>query len=178
MTTEYINNKTFEALIIKFQKSKKEQAKFKLLMEDIKETEQRMFSKKYQKPDAWKNIEANSKIIFAEFQDVQSKLASAFYILAENIVRYAKFNLIDQDDAIQECVMISFEKVDRFDPKKGKAFNFATTINLNCLKQYYRSAKNYNELKSKYLDFMSMQVSQPHQNTKKGLHKQQNISFD
>ena len=91
----------------------------------------------------------------ANFKDFQNQLAYAFYILAENITNYAKFSGIDVDDAIQEGVLICFEKIDRFDPRKGKAFNYMTTCILNHYRQLYRSARNYNELKKKYMVYLS-----------------------
>lgn len=96
--------------------------------------------------------------ISKEFSESQEDLATAFYTLSENIVRYAKFNLIDVDDAIQEGVMICFEKIDRFDPVKGKAFNYMTTCILNHYRQLYRCARNYNQLKKKYHDYLQNQV--------------------
>ena len=86
--------------------------------------------------------------------DSKQDLALAFYTLSENIVNYARFNLIDPDDAVQEGVMICFEKIDRFDSRKGKAFNYMTTCILNHFRQLYRTARNYNELKRKYLRYL------------------------
>jgi DNA-directed RNA polymerase specialized sigma24 family protein len=83
--------------------------------------------------------------------EIQCYLAQEFYLLSENIVRYAKF-AIDPDDAVQECVCVCFEKIDRFDPLKGKAFNYLTTCLMNSLRQHYRTARNYNELRKKYYD--------------------------
>ena len=56
--------------------------------------------------------------------------------------------------------MICFEKVDRFDPSKGKAFNYMTTCILNHFKQLYRSARNYNDLKRRYSDFVQLKFEQ------------------
>jgi hypothetical protein len=56
-------------------------------------------------------------------------------------------------------VMICFEKIDRFDPRKGKAFNYMTTCILNHFRQLYRTARNYNELKKKYLKHLQIVVS-------------------
>ena len=50
---------------------------------------------------------------------------------------------------------ICFEKINRFDPRKGKAFNYMTTCILNHFRQLYRSARNYNELKKRYHSFLS-----------------------
>lgn len=90
-----------------------------------------------------------------EYEAAQNELALAFYTLAENIIKAFKFQLVDKDDALQEGVMICFEKLHRFDPKLGRAFNFCTTIILNHYRQLYRTAKNYNELKSKYHKYLS-----------------------
>ena len=181
MSTEYLNNKTFEKLIVKFQSSKREKVKYQLLVEDIKQTEIRTIKReKYKKPEPWFNVEKKYTLLSLNYQDVQKELAIAFYTLSENIVRYAKFNLIDQDDAIQEGVMICFEKIDRFDPQKGKAFNYMTTCILNHFRQMYRTARNYNELKKKYLNFVQMQFDKQLSicSSKKGIYKNHNISYD
>lgn len=103
--------------------------------------------------DAKKNQENN----YNEFNESQKELAALFSLLAENIIRAFKFRLIEHEDALQEGVMICFEKLDRFNPEfvgkngqKAKAFNYMTTCTLNHYKQLYRTAKNYGELKKKY----------------------------
>jgi hypothetical protein len=180
MATEYLNNKTFESLIVKFQFVKKQRVKYQMLMDDIIGTHQRTMKRgKYQKPDTWTTTENEFRVISSKFQESQDELAIAFYTLSENIVRYAKFNLIDQDDAVQEGVMICFEKIDRFDPKKGKAFNYMTTCVLNHFRQLYRTARNYNELKRKYLDFVQLQFDQKLPPLKtKSFYKKHNIVSD
>ena len=95
---------------------------------------------------AKKNINYNP----VEFELAQMELAEAFYLLAKNIIRAFRFQLVDKDDALQEGVMICFEKLHRFNPEKGRAFNFCTTIILNHYRQLYRTAKNYKELKIRY----------------------------
>lgn len=111
---------------------------------------------------AKKNIKRNPK----EFDQAQIELAAAFYTLAKNIIRAFKFQLVDKDDALQEGVMICFEKLHRFDPnyhgpggKKATAFNFCTTIILNHYRQLYRTAKNYNELKIRYHNHLCDKVN-------------------
>jgi DNA-directed RNA polymerase specialized sigma subunit len=157
---EYLNNKSFEKIICRFQEIKKERQKHDLLMADIKGTELRTAKRnRYQKPEAWTALqEIAYNTIVAQFDAAQQDLAAAFYTLSENIVKYAKFNLIDEDDAIQEGVLICFEKIDRFDPSKGKAFNYMTTCILNHFRQLYRTAKNYNDLKKRYHDFIQSQI--------------------
>ena len=158
MTTEYLNNKTFEAIINQFQQSKRIKAKYELLLEDLQGTYKRKSKRKANNKINLATLKEMRQVcdkVFLEFQVCQKQLATAFYTLSENIVRYAKFNLIDGDDAIQEGVLICFEKIDRFDPSKGKAFNYMTTCILNHFRQLYRSARNYNELKRKYQKFMN-----------------------
>jgi hypothetical protein len=180
MASEYLNNKTFEALIVRFQKVKRERVKHQLFMDDIIATQQRTMRRgRFKKPALWCEVEEIFKKLAFDYENAQDDLAIAFYTLSENIVRYAKFNLIDQDDAIQEGVMICFEKIDRFDPKKGKAFNYMTTCILNHFRQLYRTARNYNELKRKYLDFVQIQLDCKIPNSKtKSLYKRHNIVSD
>lgn len=152
---EYLNNKNFERIINEFQKSKRDQSKIGMLIQEIRET---LHRKKIRKVDSSKNRKQlrQKECELEEAHDIheasRQKLAVAFFTLSENIVRYAKFKLIDQDDAIQEGVMICFDKIDRFDSRKGKAFNYMTTCILNHFRQLYRTCRNYNELKMKYLN--------------------------
>lgn len=152
---EYLNNKVFEKIINQFQDSKKSIKKIDFILEEIRDT---IVRKKTRKVNSSKNKivlkdkETEMKAVVADHEDSRQKLAIAFFTLSENIVRYAKFQLIDADDAIQEGVMICFDKIDRFDSRKGKAFNYMTTCILNHFRQLYRTARNYNELKKKYLN--------------------------
>lgn len=159
MANEYINNKMFETIIQLFQTYKRQKRKLELILQDLRETHERRFAK-YQdnlKEQSLKNsIEQYDKIC-VDYNLCQDQLAQAFYVLSENIANYAKFNGIDVDDAIQEGVLICFEKVDRFNPnyrgkngQKAKAFNYMTTLILNHLRQHYRSSRNYQELLKKY----------------------------
>lgn len=157
MSTEYLNNRIFEEVINRFQQSKKEKSKYEICIEDL-ETSKKRGNKNIEIHLKLKNLVELYAVAKQSYHDSQTQLAVAFLTLSENIVRYAKFNLIDMDDAIQEGVMICFEKIDRFDPRKGKAFNYMTTCILNHYRQLYRTARNYNELKKKYQDFLQSQV--------------------
>lgn len=152
---EYLNNKTFERLINSFQESKRTQARLEILIDEIKETIDRKMSRSLDLSENKKALVDKSGMLeesAVSHADSKQKLAVAFFTLSENIVRYAKFQLIDADDAIQEGVMICFDKIDRFDSRKGKAFNYMTTCILNHFRQLYRTARNYNELKRRYLN--------------------------
>jgi len=154
MATEYLNNKTFEGIISRFQKTKKKQARYELIIEDLSDTIQRKRRRKTVTERNRASLRENKRLYQQVLQDhleAKDQLALAFLTLSENLVRFAKFNLIDPSDAIQEGVMICFEKIDRFDPRKGKAFNYMTTCILNHFRQLYRTARNYNELKKRYL---------------------------
>ena len=51
---------------------------------------------------------------------------------------------------------IGFESAEKFDPQKGKAFNYMTTCILNHFRQLWRSARNYQELKKRYNDIIQL----------------------
>jgi hypothetical protein len=158
MSTEYLNNKAFETIIIKFQQAKRNKQKYKLLKKDYdiqkaKTTSQ--FSTIKNPLQLTDNEISNADV---EYMEAQSILAEAFYTLSQNIVRYAKFSNIDEDDAIQEGVLICFERAEKFDPEKGKAFNYLTTCILNHFRQLWRTAKNYNELKKKYNEIFQIKL--------------------
>lgn len=157
MANEYINNKTFESIIQAFQFFQRQKFKYELILSDVRETHERRL--KVHKDNSKKFLlEQNQKMYkksCERHREFQNQLAHAFYILSENIANYAKFSGIDIDDAIQEGVLICFEKINRFDPRKGKAFNYMTTCILNHYRQLYRSARNYNELKKRYQNFLS-----------------------
>lgn len=158
MKSEYLNNKVFEGIIDRFQRSKRTVAKYRLMMDDLKSTVNRKTSRNQNIAPEIDDIKQNeSQFLLAqkELSESEELLAKAFYTLSENLVRFAKFHLIDADDALQEGVVICFEKIDRFDPNKGKAFNYMTTCILNHFRQLYRSARNYNELKKKYHEFLN-----------------------
>jgi len=79
-------------------------------------------------------------------------VATYFYLLSDNIVRAFRFSLVDEEDAKQEAVLVCLRKIERFDTGRGKAFNYFTTMILNHYRQLYRSARNYGELKKRFLD--------------------------
>jgi DNA-directed RNA polymerase specialized sigma subunit len=156
MSNEYLNNKSFESLIHGFQYQSREKKRFEMMIKDYKESHERR-NIKYaddQKKPQLDNLTSKYVVSCATYQGYRDQLAHAFYLLSENIANYARYQGVDFDDAVQEGVLICFEKIDRFDPRKGKAFNYLTTCVLNNFRQMYRSARNYTELKRKYLTFL------------------------
>lgn len=157
MSTEYLNNKTFETIIIQFQNAKRSQKRYEILKIDFDIQNCKLNSKNTIKQP----LKLQESLLADAAEDLkasQSILAEAFYTLSKNIVRYAKFSNIDEDDAVQEGVLICFERVEKFDPTKGKAFNYMTTCILNHFRQLWRTAKNYNELKKKYSKIFQISI--------------------
>jgi len=165
MAVEYLNNKVFERTIQEFQVSKREKRKYELIMEDLQGSKERRIKRSNQNKRRGKLLatlldqkEEEYGSVLGDFNVLQDNLALAFYTLSENLVKYAQFQFIEEDDAIQEGVVICFEKIDRFNPDKGKAFNYMTTCILNHFRQLYRTARNYQELKKKYLAFIQQEI--------------------
>lgn len=159
---EYLNNKSFEVIINKFQSCKKYKARYEFIIDDLQESKNRKLVKnKEYDSETLNTYKELHKEVTKEFDQSQHKLAIAFYKLSENIVRCFKFSNVDPDDAIQEGVFICFDKIDRFDPEKGRAFNYMTTCILNHFRQLWRSARNYNELKKKYQIFLQATTTTP-----------------
>lgn len=164
MSTEYLNNKVFETIIINFQQSKKFKSRCDLIVDDLQDMcNRKELRNTVNLIDKERLVTALSsqKQSYSVFKEAQDRLASAFYVLSQNIVNYAKFDLIDDDDAIQEGVMICFDKADRFNSDRGKGFNYFTTCILNHFRQLYRTARNYNELKKKYNEFIQLKLDRP-----------------
>jgi hypothetical protein len=151
---EYLNNKVFEGNIARFKQSKQDKARYELILDDLAESNKKVPTRA---PLLTKK-QTEYHLVMKDYTESQNQLAMAFFTLSENIIRYRKFHFVDVDDAVQEFVMICFEKIDRFDPKKGKAFNYMTTCILNHYRQLYRTARNYNELKKKYHDHLYVQA--------------------
>ena len=154
--SEYINNKHFEKVIIAYQFYKRQKLKYEQIMGDMKNTHQRNIKKynDYSMKESLDTMQNEYQQICENLDQTRSQLAMMFHILSDKIAHYVKFYGVDTDDAIQEGVVICFEKIDRFNPAKGKAFNYMTTCVLNHFRQLYRSSKNYIELKKRYQDFI------------------------
>ena len=159
MSNEYLNNKFLESVIRRFQKSKQEKIRYELIIEDVKISFEKRSKHKKEPSHDLRVYHLEHERANLEFSDSQKELATAFYTLSEHLVRYAKDIIVDTDDAIQEGVMICFEKIDRFNPEKGKAFNYMTTCILNHFRQIYRTSRNYKLLKEKYREFMCSKLN-------------------
>lgn len=153
---EYLNNKALEKNILLFQKYKKIKRKMDYLKLDYEQHKNNRKEKTLNLQFDSTKYDENEK----NLKEVQDYLAHEFFILAQNIVRFANYQSVDVDDAIQEGVYICLSRVERFDPTRGsKAFNFLTTCLIHHLRQIYRSNKNFIELKRKYCDFFMQKHS-------------------
>jgi len=76
------------------------------------------------------------------------KLATYFINLTRAIIKsqFVSYscNLIDEEDAVLECVIVCLDKLPRYNLKnpKCKACNYFTTIIMCVLRQFYRKKKN------------------------------------
>ena len=79
------------------------------------------------------------------------ELMEMFDKLISNIIDSFGFKM-EKDDARQECFFLVLRTLKNFNPNKGKAFNFFTTIILNNLKLLFTKHKKYNEKINNYIE--------------------------
>ena len=81
----------------------------------------------------------------------EAELMEMFDKLISNIIDSFGFKM-EKDDARQECFFLVLKTLKNFNPNKGKAFNFFTTIILNNLKLLFTKNKKYNEKINNYIE--------------------------
>jgi len=89
-------------------------------------------------------------------QEYEEELMGLFDLLITNILASFKFN-IDRDDAKQECFLLILKTLKNFQPERGSAFNYFTTVIVNNLKLLYTKNKKYEKKISEYHDIVSDQ---------------------
>ena len=82
-------------------------------------------------------------------KEYEDELMELFDLLITNIIESFKFN-IDKEDAKQECFLLILKTLKNFQPSKGSAFNYFTTIIVNNLKLLYTKNKKYNRKMEEY----------------------------
>ena len=82
-------------------------------------------------------------------KDYEDELMGLFDLLITNIIESFKFN-IDKDDAKQECFLLILKTLKNFQPSKGSAFNYFTTVIVNNLKLLYTKNKKYEKKIQEY----------------------------
>lgn len=155
MATEYLNNKYLENAILNYLESRRSKAKLEMIVEDLTLS----INSKAKTHHNYDYYLAELKKSKTTYEESQTNLATAFYVLSQNLARYAKDIIIDTDDTVQEGVLICLLKIDKFKPGKGKAFSYFTSVILNNSKQMYRSHKVYKLLKERYKDFLNFKMN-------------------
>ena len=89
-------------------------------------------------------------------KEYENELMGLFDLLISNIIESFKFN-IDKDDAKQECFLLILKTLKNFQPSKGSAFNYFTTVIINNLKLLYTKNRKY-ELK--IIEYQELQQDQ------------------
>ena len=85
------------------------------------------------------------------------ELGSAFLLLVKQLLDYMDgMAVVKTTETIRQCVYSCFEKISRYDPTKGKAFNYFTTIILCQLRQRFRSHQNEMARDKKWLKFLNL----------------------
>ena len=84
----------------------------------------------------------------------EEELMEMFDKLISNIIDSFGFKL-EKEDAKQECFFLVLKTLKNFNPQKGKAFNFLTTIILNNLKLLFTKHKKYNNKINNYIEKMT-----------------------
>jgi len=103
-----------------------------------------------------KKFEETIKNYLENPEKYESELVEKLDLLITNIINTFKFK-IDPDDAKQECFVLAFKILKNFEPKKGSAFNYFTTVCVNQLKLLYTKNKKYMEKIMKY-----QEIKRPH----------------
>jgi len=87
-------------------------------------------------------------------EDYEDELMGLFDLLITNIIEGFKFN-IDKEDAKQECFLLILKTLKNFQPSKGSAFNYFTTVIVNNLKLLYTKNKKYEKKMEEYHNLKS-----------------------
>ena len=82
-------------------------------------------------------------------REYEDELMGLFELLINNIIESFKFN-IDKEDDKQECFLLILKTLKNFQPSKGSAFNYFTTVIVNNLKLLYTKNKKYEKKISEY----------------------------
>ena len=87
-------------------------------------------------------------------KEYEEELMDLFDLLITNIIESFKFS-IDKDDAKQECFLLILKTLKNFQPSKGSAFNYFTTVIVNNLKLLYTKNKKYDKKISEYTELIT-----------------------
>jgi DNA-directed RNA polymerase specialized sigma subunit len=72
----------------------------------------------------------------------EEELMEMFYVLIDRIMIGFNFKL-EKDNAAQDCMLLIIKALVMFDPDRGQAFNFFSTLIINQLKRIFTKDKKY-----------------------------------
>lgn len=85
-------------------------------------------------------------------------------LLILNIYKTYKFQ-IDYDDARQECFIVALRAIRNFNPTKGSAFNYFTTLVFNTFRSQYKKEDKYTTKLNEYIEKVKEETDfDPHGN--------------
>lgn len=83
----------------------------------------------------------------AEDEIIKDELANAFLLLANEIFDWQKISALKKDEATNEAAFICMQKAATcFNPERGSAFPYFTTVIVNYFRQQMRSQNSYNRM--------------------------------
>lgn len=83
--------------------------------------------------------------------EVEDELFEMFYTLVSKIYDGFRFS-IDKENASQDCMLLIVKTLKDFDPNRGKAFNFFTTLIVNNLKKIFTKEKRHTQKIDNYTE--------------------------
>ena len=104
-----------------------------------------------------KRFEELIPLYLKDNKQYETELISLFDLLITNILESFKFK-IDKDDAKQECFLLVLKTLKNFNPSRGSAFNYFTTVIVNNLKLIYTKNKKYEKKLEEYINLKNNQI--------------------
>lgn len=104
-----------------------------------------------------KRFEEIIPLYLATPKEYEDELMGLFDLLITNILESFKFN-IDKEDAKQECFLLILKTLKNFQPSKGSAFNYFTTVIVNNAKLLYTKNKKYDLKLAEYQEIKGDQT--------------------
>ena len=94
------------------------------------------------------------------FNPFEEQLVEMFQVLISNIYHGFKYDkqMVEEEDAMQNCYLLVFRILPNFDPEKATAFNYFTTVINNELKRIFTRNKRYEEKISKFKELKEREL--------------------
>lgn len=85
----------------------------------------------------------------------ETELVTMLELLITNILNSFHFEGVDKEDARQECFLLILKILKNFNPERGSAFDYFTTVIMNNLKLMYTKNKKYNKKMAQYIETLN-----------------------